>query len=32
MPCPAPTAQTRFIEADYQAWRDVVRSQNLKIE
>jgi hypothetical protein len=27
-----PAAQTRFIEADYQAWRDVVRSQNLKIE
>lgn len=27
-----PTAQTRFIEADYQAWRDVVRTQNLKIE
>lgn len=27
-----PAAQTRFIEADYQAWRDVVRIQNLKIE
>lgn len=27
-----PAAQTRFIEADYQAWRDVVRTQNLKIE
>jgi hypothetical protein len=27
-----PSAQTRFIEADYQAWRDVVRTQNLKIE
>jgi len=27
-----PAAQTRFIEADYRAWRDVVRSQNLKIE
>jgi tripartite-type tricarboxylate transporter receptor subunit TctC len=28
----SPAAQTRFIEADYQAWRDVVRTQNLKIE
>ncbi len=27
-----PAAQTRFIEADYRAWRDVVRTQNLKIE
>jgi tripartite-type tricarboxylate transporter receptor subunit TctC len=27
-----PAAQARFIEADYQAWRDVVRAQNLKIE
>ena len=27
-----PAAQTRFIEADYQAWRDVVRTQNLKID
>ncbi|BDT73124.1 hypothetical protein os4_26710 [Comamonadaceae bacterium OS-4] len=27
-----PAAQTRSIESDYQAWRDVVRSQNLKIE
>ncbi len=27
-----PAAQARFIEADYRAWREVVRSQNLKIE
>ena len=27
-----PMAQQRFIEADYKAWRDVVLSQNLKIE
>lgn len=27
-----PAAQKSFIEADYQAWRDVVRTQNLKLE
>jgi tripartite-type tricarboxylate transporter receptor subunit TctC len=27
-----PTAQAKFIEADYQAWRDVVRTQKLAIE
>jgi tripartite-type tricarboxylate transporter receptor subunit TctC len=27
-----PAAQAKFIEADYQAWRDVVQVQNLKIE
>jgi hypothetical protein len=27
-----PSAQTRFIEADCRARRDVVRTQNLKIE
>jgi hypothetical protein len=27
-----PSAQTRFIEADCRAWRDVVRTPNLKIE
>lgn len=27
-----PAAQAKFIEADFQAWRDVVRTQNLKIE
>lgn len=27
-----PVAQKGFIEADYQAWRDVVRAQNLKLE
>jgi tripartite-type tricarboxylate transporter receptor subunit TctC len=27
-----PAAQARFIEGDYRAWREVVRSQNLKIE
>ena len=27
-----PMAQTKFIEADYRAWRDVVQKQNLKIE
>lgn len=27
-----PAAQKAFIEADYQAWRDVVRTQNLKLE
>lgn len=28
----APAAQAKFIEADFQAWRDVVRTQNLKLE
>ena len=27
-----PAAQTKFIEADYRAWREVVQAQNLKIE
>ena len=27
-----PMAQAKFIEADYRAWRDVVQTQNLKIE
>ena len=27
-----PMAQTKFIEADYRAWREVVQTQNLKIE
>jgi tripartite-type tricarboxylate transporter receptor subunit TctC len=27
-----PAAQKSFIEADYQAWRDVVRTQNLRLE
>ncbi len=27
-----PAAQKAFIEADYQAWRDVVSTQNLKLE
>jgi tripartite-type tricarboxylate transporter receptor subunit TctC len=27
-----PAAQKAFVEADYQAWRDVVRTQNLKLE
>ena len=27
-----PTAQAKFIESDYHAWRDVVQTQNLKIE
>ena len=27
-----PAAQTKFIEADYRAWRHVVQAQNLKIE
>ena len=27
-----PAAQAKFIDADYQAWRDVVRTQKLTIE
>ena len=27
-----PAAQAKFIDADYQAWRDVVRTQKLIIE
>lgn len=27
-----PMAQAKFIEADYRAWREVVQTQNLKIE
>ena len=27
-----PMAQSKFIEADYRAWREVVQTQNLKIE
>lgn len=27
-----PMAQAKFIDADYRAWRDVVQTQNLKIE
>jgi len=27
-----PVAQAKFIDADYQAWRDVVRTQKLRIE
>jgi len=27
-----PAAQTKFIETDYRAWREVVQAQNLKIE
>ena len=27
-----PMAQAKFIETDYRAWRDVVQTQNLKIE
>lgn len=27
-----PMAQAKFIESDYRAWRDVVQTQNLKIE
>ncbi len=27
-----PIAQTKFIQADYQAWRDVVQTQNLKLD
>ncbi|WP_255033738.1 tripartite tricarboxylate transporter substrate binding protein [Rhodoferax sp. TH121] len=28
----SPMAQAKFIEADYRAWREVVQTQNLKIE
>lgn len=28
----APSAQTKFIESDYRAWREVVQTQKLKIE
>jgi len=31
MPGP-PAAQKAFVEADYRAWREVVRSQNLKLQ
>jgi hypothetical protein len=27
-----PAAQARFIQADYQAWREVVQTQKLKLD